>query len=168
MRIKERLAICRALGKEEFFTPAAIENFVTKSRYKRRKLWVETINNSKVVGTYLNAHGDDICHQRKNAFRELCLIELQECEKLPEVMADELVSKYMHMVEGLYDGSLICERYKLQNAVNKLELKILHSISGTNKTLVKVFLKIACLYSYKMLDYHTDDKKALEKLCSNL
>lgn len=167
MRIKEKLRVCRVLGRTEFFTPATIERFVAESHYRQRNSWSKTIN--EMVSCYLEAKGDDICRQRKNAFRELCLMELQTCMQLPEVVADEQVTKYMKMVGWLYDGSsIINKRDVLQNATNNLELKILHSISTEDKTLVRAFLKVVCMFSYKILDYHTDDKRRLEELCNAL
>ena len=168
MRIKERKQVCRALGKTEFFTPSVIERFVNESQYKQRRSWVLAINDAKMVAVYLETKADEICRQRRHAFHELCLMELQECMNIPEVKADERVSRYMRMIEGLYDGSALPERYKLQCMTDKLELNILHSISKENKVLLRAFLKVACLYSYKMLDYHTAEKERLTELCKAL
>ena len=168
MRITTKTRVCNSFKEPEFFSPAVVSRFLSKSNYKYKKNWVKSINNSKGVEACLSALGYDISRQKREAFKLLSLIELQDCLMLPEVKSDAHVSKYMHALESLHDGSLVHERLRLQNLVDKLELKILHSISRENKVLLRAFLRVACLYSNKNLFYSKEDKRVLEELCSSL
>ena len=165
MHKEQREQICKVFKEQGFFLPTTIERFLLKNSYKMKKQLADEVLSANRVYYYLTAQSYDVSKQRKKAFRELCIMELQELIKQPEVISDSNLNQYAHIMLGLYDGSYISNRIKLEGIVNRLELKILHTISVDNAGL-KPFLKIACMYSNRFLVYSREDKKALEKLCT--
>lgn len=166
MHREQKEKICKSFRWEEFFLPSTIERFLKESCYRNKQTLVEAMKYPRLVYRHLTAQGDDYSKQRKRAFRELCLTELKELISLPEVASDENLNRYAHMILGLYDGSCVSNRFKLENMANKLEIKLLHSITNDDTIKLKSFLKIICMYSNKLLIYSPEDNKALDKLCS--
>jgi hypothetical protein len=154
-----------------YFTPmfssASIDSFLASSSYRFKRSWVQQLQDRSEVSSYLSANARVLSKQKRAAFHDLSLIELRECRKLPEVQNNPDVNRYMRMMEVLHDGTSIGDRLKFQNMANRLEKKILHSISHdpADKVLVGAFLKVVCLFSNVRHHYGMDDMYAVNELC---
>ncbi len=164
MHIEDKKMVLEELERKGIFSKTSLNRFVNESSYTLRKRWAETINSAPVVSRYLNVYGHEMSKQKVGAFKDLCLIELQRCRRMPEVQNNDCVNKYMHIVERLHDGSFINQRAKLQEIADKLEIKLLRTIPTDKPRLIVAYLKVVCFYGNKKLYYTSDDKKQLDRL----
>lgn len=168
MHREQKEKICKAFRWENFFLPSTIERFLKESCYRNKQKLVDDMKYQRLVYRHLTAQSDDYGKQCRRAFKELCLIELEEIINLPEVASDENLNRYAHIMLGLYDGSYVSNRFKLESMANKQELWLLYNINKDDAVKLKSFLKIVCMYSNKLLIYSSEDNKMLEKLCSRI
>ncbi len=157
---------CTALGGEKIFSETTVTLFLQTSDYKTKEDWVANIQKRGRTCHYVTSLENDISKRRRQSFRLLSKLQVQEI--LP-LVKNKKISTYAKIQLVLHDGSVITERGKLEHRVNQLETEIIRLCASPescpDKADLRWFLTVSVLYGDKHYLYDAQTKEAFKLLC---
>lgn len=157
---------CKALGNENLFTDSVVKQYLGNNKRSAKKDWLEKVQKSGQAAHYATAQFYDVSRRRFKSFKELSLLQL---ENMLTQVEDPSVLRYLEGVRALVDGSLIRDRAKMQDMVNRMECKVVRYCAEEDtrpdKKDMRIFLFAAVLFADRDNRYEQTTKDAFYVLC---
>lgn len=154
MNFSNKKRACEALGNQNVFTATAVRTFLETSSYTNKNKWIGIIQKNGKLAYYATTLENDISRQQRAAYHMLSQIQVREM--LPEIVS-KTIRTYSKIQLLLHDGSIISERWKMEQRANELESQIIKSYKESSKDDLRYFLLTSILFGDK---HHLFDQEA--------
>ncbi len=162
MNFSNKRRACEALGNQNIFTATAVRTFLETSSYTSKSKWVGIIQKTGKVAYYATTLENDISRQQRAAYHLLSQIQVREI--VPEI-ASKTIRTYSKIQLLLHDGSIISERWKMEQRANELESQIIKSYKESSKDDLRCFLLTSVLFGDKHYLFDQETNLSFAELC---